>query len=39
MGAGGSLGVQEVPDGLLFGVVGAGGVAGGRADASVAFSD
>ena len=31
--------VEEAPEGALFGVVGAGGVAGGGADAAVFFVD
>ena len=35
----GSLGVEEVPEGGFFGVVGTGGVAGRGSDAAVVFLD
>ena len=34
-----ALGVEQVEQGVLFGVVGLGRVAGGRADAAVVFLD
>ena len=37
--AGVLLGVEQVEEGSLFGVVGAGRIAGGRADAAVLFLD
>jgi len=33
------LGVEEIPDDLLFGVIGLAGVAGGGADAAILFLD